>query len=152
MRNRATYYGDCKSPYSAPADCKSAGQRIANPLGRGANTKAKLGEHRPARPRARAIPDEGHLGGREDLFGQGGERIDTHIFFPRHPYLIHTTPISPSCEIYPILRGDMGFKLGWGFFAAQNKAKLTHRLFVGNVFFIEKDKLSNNVCQIYLQK
>ena len=25
MRNRATYHGDCKSPYSAPADCKSAG-------------------------------------------------------------------------------------------------------------------------------
>jgi hypothetical protein len=25
MRNRAAYYGDCKSPYSAPADCKSAG-------------------------------------------------------------------------------------------------------------------------------
>jgi hypothetical protein len=25
MGNRAVYYGDCKSPYSAPADCKSAG-------------------------------------------------------------------------------------------------------------------------------
>ena len=25
MGNRAAYYGDCKSPYSAPADCKSAG-------------------------------------------------------------------------------------------------------------------------------
>ena len=25
MRDRATYHGDCKSPYSAPADCKSAG-------------------------------------------------------------------------------------------------------------------------------
>ena len=50
---------------------------------------------------------EGHLDGWEDLFGQGGERIDTHIFFPRHPYHFPTTPISPSCKIYPILRGNI---------------------------------------------
>ena len=40
---------------------------------------------------------EGHLDGWEDLFGQGGERIDTHIFFPRHPYL-HAVRYTLSCE------------------------------------------------------
>ena len=28
MGNRAVYYGDCKSPYSAPADGKSAGTGV----------------------------------------------------------------------------------------------------------------------------
>jgi hypothetical protein len=58
---------------------------------------------------------EGQLDGWEDLFGQGGERIDTHIIFLRHPYHFPTTPISPSCKIYPILWGDMGFVVGWFF-------------------------------------
>ena len=40
-----------------------------------AHAKPRPGKHQPARPRAGAISYEGHYGGWEDLFGQGGEGI-----------------------------------------------------------------------------
>ena len=39
------------------------------------HTEQRIGKHQPARPRAGAISYEGHYGGWEDLFGQGGEGI-----------------------------------------------------------------------------
>ena len=59
--------------------------RPARPLG--AHTEQGHGKHQPARPRAGAISYEGHYGGWEDLFGQGGERINTNILSPPTPYL-----------------------------------------------------------------
>ena len=51
--------------------------RHAGPFG--SHAKRGPGKHQPARPRARAIPDAGHLGGGEVLFGQGGERMTEGI-------------------------------------------------------------------------